>query len=400
MVLRARSVQDIVGLLPAAKSTGLRRLFPALKSQVYLDIARCSPLSLPVLDALTSHHSDAAAAGAPRSDWFELAERTRAAVSRLLNAGPDEIAFTKNTSEGLIAAAWALPLAAGDNVVALAEDHPNLRAAFAGLRARGVELRLCDGGRGLPDAAAFAPALDARTRAIAVSHVLSHDGRVADLQSISGLCQARGLHLVVDAVQSIGVLAFDVARLRPSFVAFGCNKGLLTPPGLGVLYCRADLELRSAHYAGTGLVDPRLAGRPGERMKPGARRFETGIANYAGLAGLEAALRLIDGVGRAAITDHVLGLGAHLRASLRRAGLPAPIAPCGSHIHVLPVDGTFGERLAQRRVRVSQEEGGVRLSLALFSTPDDVDQAVGHLQALSAGRDAALTPHTTPGGSR
>ncbi len=68
----------------------------------------------------------------------------RAKVAELLNASPSEIAFTKNTSEGLNIAANAVPLKAGDTVLMLDGDHPNNAYAWLNLKRKGVNVRFVD----------------------------------------------------------------------------------------------------------------------------------------------------------------------------------------------------------------------------------------------------------------
>ncbi len=73
-----------------------------------------------------------------------------------------------------------------------------------------------------------------------------HAGQRHDIGSIGRLCRDKGIYLVVDAMQSVGVLPVDVKKLGVSVLAAGCHKGLLVPQGLGLLYVK-DERSRSSN---------------------------------------------------------------------------------------------------------------------------------------------------------
>jgi cysteine desulfurase / selenocysteine lyase len=360
----------------------IRRQFPITERMLYFDSAHQAPLSLSVKGALESFYAQGLETAGPKARWLERVEDIKARLARLIGADPSEIAFTKNASEGLNIAANALPLAAGDNVLLVEGDHPNNAYAFLNLRAKGIDVRFVPMGKESVDAAAFAPFVDARTRAISLSHITFHAGHVFDIADIGRLCARKGLHLVVDAMQSIGVFSLDMAELPPSMLAFGCHKGLLVPHGLGVLYASKSLpEMRPAYLALASLAHPPadlIARADNMQLKRGAQRFEIGNYNLPGIHALGAALDLIEQVGVPNITSHVLALGDRLLAHLDelRIGIVGPRArQHRSHILVLdlPVD-TWLKYLESENVRVSPERGGIRVSLAMFNTADEVDR--------------------------
>jgi cysteine desulfurase/selenocysteine lyase len=360
----------------------IRRQFPITARMLYFDSAHQAPLSLSVKAALEGFYSEGLETAGPKAQWLARAEDVRARLARLIGADASEIAFTKNASEGLNIAANALPLAAGDNVLLVEGDHPNNAYAFLNLRAKGIDVRFVPMGKETMDAAAFAPFVDARTRAISLSHVTFHAGHVFDIADIGRLCALKGMHLVVDAMQSVGVLQVDVAELPPSMLAFGCHKGLLVPHGLGVLYVSKSLpEMRPAYLALASLAHPPsdlIARADNMKLKRGAQRFEIGNYNLPGIHALGAALDLIEQVGIANITGHVLALGDRLLAHLGelRMGIVGPRArQRRSHIIVidLPVEDWL-KYLEGENVRVSPERGGIRVSFAMFNTTEEVDR--------------------------
>lgn len=362
----------------------VRSEFPVTRRMLYLDSAHQTPLAASVRAALDDFYSEGHETAGPKPVWLRRVERTRERVAALFNAKPSEIAFTKNTSEGLNIAANAVPLKAGDNVVLIEGDHPNNAYAWLNLRRKGVEVRFVklNGEHEAADAQAFAPFVDARTRVISLSHITFHAGQRHDVAGIGRLCKERGIYLVVDAMQSVGVVPIDVQAMNVSVLAAGTHKGLLVPQGLGVLYVREGLdELQPAYLAMSSMAHPPAdyIARPDDMAtRRDAARFEMGNLNLPDIQALNAAIDLIERVGVQAVETHVQALGDRLIEHLDELGIPL-VGPrrrdSRAHIYVLglPTD-EWAEYFARNQVRVSPERDGIRVSFGMFNTVDDVDQ--------------------------
>jgi len=353
-----------------------------MENMLYLDSAHQTPLATSVRAALSQFLVEGNEAAGPKPVWMKRVETAREGVAKLLNASPGEIAFTKNTSEGLNIAANAVPLKPGDNVLLIEGDHPNNAYAWLNLKRKGIEVRFVKLEAEVATAATFAPHVDSRTRVISLSHVTFHAGHRHDVADIGKLCVSRGIYLVVDAMQSVGVLPVDVKELGVSVLAAGCHKGLLVPQGLGILYVKAGLnELQPAYLAMSSMANPPAdyIARPEDlATRTDAGRFEMGNFNLPNLHALSTALELINRAGVAAIEQHVLGLGDRLISKMDELGVrlvgPRPRAH-RAHIYVLdlPPD-EWTEYLTHQKVRVSPERDGVRISFGLFNSLEDVDQ--------------------------
>lgn len=322
----------------------------------------------------------------PKPVWMRRVEVAREKVAELLNAAADEIAFTKNTSEGINIAANAVPLQPGSTVLMLEGDHPNNAYAWLHLRRKGVKVKFVS----LPDdqvasASTFADHIDASTRVISLSHVTFHAGQRHDIEDIGRLCARKNIYLVVDAMQSIGVLPVDVKKLGVSVLAAGCHKGLLVPQGIGILYVKQNLqELQPVYLAMGSLANPPkdYVARPDDMTtRRDAGRFEFGNFNLPGLHALARSIEFIQSIGVARIEEHVQMLGDRLIEGLDELGIPL-VGPRQrgqrSHIYVLPLPvAKWVNYLTQNLVRVSPERGGVRISFGAFNTPEDVDRLIG-----------------------
>jgi cysteine desulfurase / selenocysteine lyase len=364
----------------------IRNEFPVIKNILYLDTAHQSPLSTPVRAALNQFYDEALNAAGPKPVWMGRIETTRKKVADLLGAQPNEIAFTKNTSEGLNIAANAVPLKAGDNVLLIEGDHPNNAYAWLNLKKKGVEVRFVrlPSESAIATAETFAPYIDDRTKAISLSHVTFHAGQRHDIGSIGQLCKQRGIYLIVDAMQSVGVLPLDVKQLGVSILAAGCHKGLLVPQGLGILYVQDDLsELVPTYLATAGLANPpsNFIAKPDDLVpRSDAGRFELGNYNLPDLHALAASIDLLTGIQIKNVEEHVLSLGDYLIDKLDALGIGL-VGPRErlhrAHIYVLDLPADIWiEYFTSANVRVSPERDGMRISFGVFNTFEDVDKVI------------------------
>ncbi|BEP65055.1 aminotransferase class V-fold PLP-dependent enzyme (plasmid) [Variovorax sp. V213] len=366
----------------------LRSEFPVMKRMLYLDSAHQTPMATSVRTALTEFLVEGNESAGPKPVWMRRVEIARENVAKLLNASAREIAFTKNTSEGLNIAANAVPLERGDNVLMIEGDHPNNAYAWLNLKRKGVEVRFIKLDTEIASAETFAPHIDARTKVISLSHVTFHAGHRHDIGNIGKLCASKGIYLVVDAMQSVGVLPVDVKALGVSVLAAGCHKGLLVPQGLGILYVKEGLdELQPAYLAMSSLANPPedYIARPDDLApRKDAGRFEMGNYNLPDLHALSAAIELINRAGPANIEQHVLSLGDRLITHLDALGIPL-VGPrhrdSRAHIYVLDLPvAEWLDYLAQHQVRVSPERDGIRISFGLFNSLEDVDRVAALLK--------------------
>src|SRR5437870_1958060 len=150
----------------------LRNEFPITRRWAFFDHAAVAPLTGRAQRALTEWAADMAAHGVAHEPvWSRCVEEVRGLCGRLLNADPLDIAFIKNTSEGIGIVAEGYPWRPGDNVVTAEDEYPANRYPWMNLAARGVEVRAVAsrGGRLLLDD--LRAAIDGRTRLVSLSFV-------------------------------------------------------------------------------------------------------------------------------------------------------------------------------------------------------------------------------------
>jgi len=376
-----------------------RAHFPALERWTYMDVAARGILSREVRAALDAHLDDRMMNGATnKDDFFALVERARARFAQLIGADADEIAFTKNISEGLNIIATAIHWHRGENVVLCPElEHPNNVYAWLNLRRYGVEVRTVPPRDGHIDVDAMIAAIDERTRVVTVSTVTFAPGFRTDVEKIGKACRERDVLLVVDGAQSVGVQHTDVRASNIDALAVSTQKGLLALYGMGFLYVRREwaerlnpaylarfgVDLGDAHEASLGGYDYALA--------RGARRFDVGNYNFLATAAVDASMKQLLEWDTRHIEHYVHTLAHKLAYGFLDLGLTVAGGLPGPHITKIVTIGEMStdqygssdERynklyahLAENRVKLSIRRGMLRFSLHVYNNMDDVNRVL------------------------
>ena len=217
--------------------TAARAQFPALERWTYMDVAGRGVLSRAVRAALDAHLDERMMNGGDKAKFFDLVESTRARFAQLINAAPDEIAFTKNISEGLNMVATGFDWKRGDNVILCPElEHPNNVYPWLNMQRYGLEIRTVASRDGHIPVEDMIARLDDRTRVATVSTVTFAPGFRTEVEKLGRACRKRGVMLLVDAAQSLGTTHTDVARDGIDALAVSTQKGLLGLYGMGFFY--------------------------------------------------------------------------------------------------------------------------------------------------------------------
>lgn len=359
--------------------------FPVTRDWIYLDIANKAPLPLPVKRAWLRFLDEIHESPGDKESWKERAETLRARIAGLIGAGASEIAFVKNTSEGLNAIAQSFSWRAGDSMVVHAREHPNNLYGWINLRRRGVEVRVVESAGPTIDPDDILAAIGPSTRMVAISAVSYRTGQRFDLARLGDRCRRQGALLVVDAVQAIGTVPFDVNDPPIDALACGPQKGLMCTHGLGFLWCREALipHLMPSFVARSSLSDMATGGEIPE-FHADARRFEHGNMNYGGVHALEAAVGFVAEVGLPCIKDRVRDLTGHLIDLIDRNGLEC-ITPRndGERAGIVTIgmnDAVRRQReLLGRRFVVSAVPDGLRVAPHFYNTERELEALVDAL---------------------
>ena len=386
-------IDDSVALAEA------RSHFPALERWIYMDVSARGVLSREVRAALDAHLDDRMMNGATdKAHFFALIERARERFAQLVNAEPDEIAYTKNISEGLNMVATALDWHRGDNVVLCPDlEHPNNVYAWLNLQRYGVEVRTVPARDGHIPVDSLIERMDSRTRVATVSTVSFAPGFRTDVETLGAECRKRDVLLLVDGAQSVGVTHTDVRASNIDALAVSTQKGLLALYGMGFLYVRREwaerlkpaylarfgVDLGDAHEASLGGADYKLAA--------GARRFDLGNYNFLATAAVDASMKQLLEWDTRRIEPYVRGLTHALARGFIDLGLKVAGGEPGPHLTKIVTVGEMSadhygtgderynrlyEHLAANRVKLSIRRGMLRFSLHVYNNMDDVEQVL------------------------
>lgn len=364
----------------------LRKEFPTLANWTYLDVARKTVPPLAQERALREYWRDVAEnAGADAWSATNVAE-TRSVMARLLGAKPSELAFTKNTTEGLNIAAHGFDLQRGDNIVLTDLEHVANVWVWKHWEAKGVEIRSARSREGRLPLDAFLERMDARTRVVSTAYVTYGNGYRVNLPELGRACRERGVRLVVDGVQAAGILATPLNALEADIIAIGGHKGLFGLTGSGLVYCREDLvnELRTDFVK---RPDTAEAAAPAHVVSQfdyvrTAHRFEGGNPNFLGIRVLRHGAEFIESIGLGAIEQRVRELTTTCLRLLKAAGLesatPETWEERAQIVSVLVPDAaTLMERLREKhRIVTNVKDGALRLSMSFFNNEEDLERAV------------------------
>ena len=352
----------------------------------------------------------------------ETIANARQAMADLLNApSPSEIIFGANMTTLSFHLSHALEreLRAGDEVVVTRLDHNANIAPWLRLEERGAVVRWVDFHPEdcTLDLEMLRSAINERTRWVAVGYASNAVGTINDVARIIAWAHEVGAWVYIDAVHYAPHGPIDVQALGCDFLV--CSAYKFFGPHVGVLWGRGELLER---------LQPDKV-RPASNRAPD--RFETGTQNHEGLAGVTAAVDYLASVGTRAGKDfisqfpHFSGRRLHLKTALTAieacekelswrliAGLkkipgvriwgitdpaqaawrvptvsitldrftPQEVARQLAEEGIFVWDGNFYAITVTERLGLEEGGGLVRLGLAHYNTPQEVDRLLDALR--------------------
>jgi cysteine desulfurase/selenocysteine lyase len=332
----------------------------------------------------------------PDTAFFDVPNRVRASIARLINGKPGEIALTTGASTGIAAVAYGLDWKPGDEIITASGEFPLQYTTWKPLEAReGVKMKIVSPRERFIGADDFIAALTPKTRLVSVSMVRFDNAVLLDATRLAAACHAQGTLLLLDVSQCCGGLPMDVATLGADFLICAGYKWLLGPFGTGFFWAKSEhiANMRPGpfywmaaegadNFAALNFADP----KPSRE----ARRWDVAeTANYFNLAAVDASLEFVLRTGPETVLKHC-----HKLIDLMYERLPkdrcVPASPLDSEQR-----GPYGcfaartpektvalyERLRKENVVVSLREGNIRVSPYLYNTERDIDRLISVVTA-------------------
>lgn len=333
-------------------------------------------------------------------------DEVRARAASFFGAeSPNEIAFTKNTTEGLNTVVFGLGLKKGDEVVMTDYEHnsmhvPLLRAErLMGIRRRVVR----SAPDGTLDLEAFEEVMSKKVKLVAMCLTSNVTGYTLPAKEVAAIAHENDAKVLFDAAQTAPSRRLNVSDLGADFLAASAHK-MLGPSGVGFFYAREDAgrALEPLMYGGHGVTDTRY---DSYELLPPPERFETGLQNYSGIVGAGAAIDYLDSIGLEEVSAHEVSLNRRMTRALRdvpgisimdpqdpnlRGGIFSfNIGGLSPHDVAVILDNSrnimmrSGMHCCHPYFHARKLQGCARASVYIYNTPEEVDVFVEAVEELA-----------------
>lgn len=390
----------------------VRRDFPQLGSDLYLDNAATTLKPVCVLEAVTDFyrtdyanvHRGGSPLGLRATTRFEQA---RAAVKQFLGDDKSaEVVFTAGTTQGLNLLAYGCEKAFlhdnGNVVVTALEHHANFLPWQRACQSKGAQLRVAPL---LPDGTVDMPALktliDEHTAVVAITAGSNLLGNVPQIAEIAQAAHRVGAVVVADGAQAAAHLAVAPAVLGCDFYCFSGHK-IYAPTGIGVLWGkRSVMEQLPPFLLGGGMTERVGFDGADNEWQPLPTRLEAGTPPLAQAIGLQAALTYLNSLDFAQVTAYERQLTAYAWQQLQRVEGFTPLSQkqpalpvisfnlagqspydVGALLGALNTTVRCGAHCAHPALHALGQTGAVRVSLAMYNTFEEVDVLCSQLKRI------------------
>jgi cysteine desulfurase/selenocysteine lyase len=376
------------------QQTDWRQEWFEIEDATYLNLAGQSPMPKVSIRAVQAalevkknpHHM-------ADSTFFEVPNRIRASIAKLIGGKPEEVAVTTGASTGVAAVAYGLTWKPGDEVVTAAREFPLQYTTWKPMEEReGIKLKTVSPRGPFITADDLIDAITPRTRVVSVSMVRFDDGSLLDAPRVAAACHAQGALLLLDVSQCCGALPMDVNQLGADFLVCAGYKWLFGPFGTGFFWAKHEhlalirpgpfywMAVAGSHnFAALNFEDPKPA--------PSASRWDASEwASYFNfnLAAMDVSVDFVVRMGPELVTAHNRKLIDFMFERL----------PKDRCVPASPLDATkrgpygcFAARsrektaelynlLRKENVVVSLREGNIRVSPHLYNSERDIDRLI------------------------
>jgi selenocysteine lyase/cysteine desulfurase len=300
-----------------------QELFPICREKIFFAHAAVTALPGFVADAVCEYTRRSAERFVDFGGVLRDVKQARQACADFIGAQPEEIALLGPTSLGLSLFANGLPWEEGDEVLCYAGDYPANVYPWIELRRRGVTVRYLEPsapGEITPEL--VAAALTPQTRLVALASCHFFSGFRIDVEAIGALLHERDILFSLDAIQTLGAFPLDVEKAHVAFLSADAHKWMLGPLAIGIVYVKRkyfDL-LRPTLLGAWNVVSPNFNALDEVRFVPTAQRYEPGVLNIAGVAGMKAGIDFFLDLGVERIAARLMELKTYLVGQIEPLG--------------------------------------------------------------------------------
>jgi len=375
----------------------VRSQFPLRNDRIYFNTGGLGPSPLPVLNTLfekTREHDETGETG------HEIFDKARERVAVFVDAQPEEIAFTRNATEGMNVIARGIPLQAGDEVITTFHEHPGGAIPWlAAARDVGATIKLIE----LPTNPAkliehVEQSIGSKTRVFMMSHVPCTTGTIYPVDELCAFLRERKIISVLDGAQAVGLTPVALHDIGCDFYTTSGHKWLLGPKETGFAYiAKSAQEFFKPTFVGAYSDTRYDLDELILELRETAQVSEYGTRNAATIHGLIAALDFLETIGWQKIYDRQRELASRLIMGLK--GLPRVVfltstteAEFGGVVTFRIKDFSISDLITKLvkdfRIRVrgitEHKLNACRISLHIFNSPQEVDKLVSAVQEITS----------------
>ncbi|MGE5221906.1 MAG: aminotransferase class V-fold PLP-dependent enzyme [Omnitrophica WOR_2 bacterium] len=366
----------------------VREAFPVLKDIYYLNTGTYGIMPEPALAEFQTIQAEFESRGIGSNGTFgRKTEEARKRIAALIGAVPEEIAFTRNATDGINLVLAGIDWKPGDEVITTNEEHEAMNYPLLYLQnTKGIRVKFLEVS---PKADVMLDRLEKslseKTRLVAMSMVSCETGTRLPAQAISKWAADQGLLCLFDGAQVSGALPINMREIGCDYYASNGHKWLSGPKGTGFFYGKQEkLGLLTPAHVGAGSLQKfDLKTGTAEPFNTG-QRFEFGTRAWALTAGLCSSLDWFEGLGWKNVYGHIAALSDYLKEKIiSRPYLqmltPIPFEESSGLTTFIFKDHTAGDIGKELRenwkmpVRIIPHFNGIRISTAHFNNQDDID---------------------------
>jgi cysteine desulfurase/selenocysteine lyase len=394
----------------------LRRDFPIFKNNkglIYLDNASTTQKPMQVIDSISEYYGTANANihrgiyGLSQKATEKYGE-SRKNVARFINASPEEIIFTRSTTESINLLSYALEsLVPGKNgkdeiLLTEMEHHSNIVPWQQLAKRRNMKLKFAKVNADFTlDLRDLAKKITSKTAILSIAHVSNALGTINPVRGIAKLARKKGAITVIDAAQSIAHMKIDVKKMGCDFLAFSGHK-IYAPTGIGVLYGRTNLleKIQPFNFGGDMIKSVSLLDSEWNTIP---ERFEAGTQNISGAIALADAVKYVEKIGIKNIGNYERNLADYAAKILKSVDGIVFYRPKGKdaspiisfnlgNIHGHDVASMLddygicvraGHHCTMPLMKKLGISGTARMSISFYNTREDIDRLVKALKEIS-----------------
>jgi cysteine desulfurase / selenocysteine lyase len=375
-----------------ASVSDYRREFADFEGVAYLNIANQGPLPLVSARAAQSAIESKKLPYKISDDlYFDLPDRIRANLARIIGAGEEDIALTSGASTGFSIVAAGIEWRPGDEILIGQGEFPAHYAAWLPYQESGkVRVRVISPRGRFFIADDYIEQIGPRTRLVSASLVRFNDGSMLDAARLARACHAADAMLLLDASQCAGALPLAVRDWDADFVSSSGYKWLLGPYGTGFFWAARKWidQFPCGPFYWQALEGARnFHSLPLDHLRaaPGARRWDAAeTGNFINLAAWDASLDLVVRIGVETIANHNHALVSDIMERLPRdryvLASPRQRERRGPYLSISARNPERNrevyEKLRAEQIMVSLRENALRIAPYLYNTHEQIERVL------------------------